>query len=328
MEGYEMIVVRAPLRVPFAGGLTDVKEYAARFGGATVSSTVQAAAWVTMLPSVDGAFEVHSPGVVERAASLAGLKNDLVREALMSVDPEHPPVRVSVWLDVGTGSGVGSSGAITVGLVHTARAYRGELPAPEALGTEAAHVEVESLKGASGYHDAHICARGGLLRLDYRGADVTARPVAMSAVTREAFQASLLLFETGWRAPTKASLQTLSANFDTALPVLHDMKQLVDELEGAFAAGDLTRVANCIGEQQRLKQLLPGNFEDERVIDLVGRMRALGVGAQLPGGKISGYLIVCCPDGQQAAVRAAVRELNEVPLELTTLGSVARSFNG
>lgn len=323
-----MIVVRAPLRVPFAGGLTDVKEYAARFGGATVSSTVQTAAWVTMLPSVDGAFEVHSPGAVERAASLAELKNDLVREALTSVDPQHPPVRVSVWLDVGTGSGVGSSGAITVGLVHAARAYRGEAPTPEALGAEAAHVEVESLKGASGYHDAHICARGGLLRLDYRGAEVTARPVGMSAATRDAFQDSLLLFETGWRAPTKASLQTLSANLGTALPVLHDMKQLVDELEAGFGRGDLAQVAYCIGEQQRLKQLLPGNFEDERVIDLVGRMRALGVGAQLPGGKISGYLIVCCPDGQHAAVRAAVRGLNEVPLELTSVGSVARSFSG
>src|SRR5690625_6705192 len=53
--------------------------------------------------------------------------------------------------------------------------------------------------------------------------------------------------------------------------------------------------ASCIGEQQRLKQLLPGNFEDERVRELMKRTRALGVGAQLPGGKISGYLLVCCP---------------------------------
>ena len=317
-----MIVVRTPLRIPFAGGLTDVKEYATRFGGATISSTVQAAAWVTMLPSVDGAFEVHSPARVERAAALSDLSNDLVRESLLAVDPQHPPVRVSVWLDVGTGSGVGSSGAITVGLVHAARAFRGESPGGAELGSEAAHVEVESLKGASGYHDAHITARGGLLRLEYRGADVSARPVALGAA-REAFEGSLLLFETGWRAPTKASLQTLTSNIGSALPVLHAMKELVDELEAAMEAGDLKRIAFCIGEQQRLKQRLPGNFEDERVIELVGRMRDLGVGAQLPGGKISGYLIVCCPDGQQAEVRTAVPELREVPLTLTGEGSTA-----
>jgi len=319
-----MIVVRAPLRVPFAGGLTDIKEYAASHGGATISSTVAAAAWITMLPSVDGAFEVHSPGHVERAERLEDLQNELVREALRSVNPDHPPVRVSVALDVGTGSGVGSSGAITVGLVHAARAFRGETPSAESLGAEAAHVEVETLAGASGYHDAHICARGGLLRLDYDGPVVTARPVAMSQATRQAFEESLLLFETGWRAPTKASLQTLSLNLTSALPVLHDMRALVDELEAAFLAGDLASVAHCVAEQQRLKQRLPGNFEDERVIELVGRMRALGVGAQLPGGKISGYLIVCCPQGEQAAVRAAVPELTEVPLRLTRSGSVAQ----
>jgi len=323
-----VIVVRAPLRIPFAGGLTDVKEYALKYGGATISSTVAAAAWVTMLESVDGAFEVHSPGRVERADSLEELSNDLVREALLAVDPQHPPVRVSVWLDVGSGSGVGSSGAITVGLVHAAHAFRGSVPTPEQLGVTAAHVEVETLKGASGYHDAHICARGGLLRLDYQGAEVSATPIRMSASARSEFEGSLLLFATGWSAPTKASLQTLSANLTSALPVLHDMKQLVNELQGALQDGDLARVAYCVGEQQRLKQLLPGNFEDERVIELVGRMKRLGVGAQLPGGKISGYLIVCCPDGQQQAVRDAVEDLREVPLRLTTSGSAARSFAG
>ena len=319
-----MIVVRTPLRIPFAGGLTDVKEYATRFGGATISSTVASAAWVTMLPSVDGEFEVHSPGRVERVTHLSELSNDLVREALLSVDPQHPPVRVSVWLDVGSGSGVGSSGAIAVALVHAARLFRGERPDPAELAREAAHVEVESLQGASGYHDAHIAARGGLLRLDYRGAEVSARPVTMSPAAREAFERSLLLFETGWRAPTKASLQTLTSNIEHALPVLHDIKHLVDELESAMQAGYLGAISHCIAEQQRLKQLLPGNFEDERVIELVGRMRRLGVGAQLPGGKISGYLIVCCPDGQQEQVRAAVSDLREVPLTLTGEGSAAR----
>lgn len=317
-----MVVARAPLRVPFAGGLTDLKEYAARFGGTTISSTVDRYAWVTMLPSEDGHFEVHAPNRVERAADLSDLENDLVREALRAVDASHPPVRLAVWLDVGTGSGVGSSGAITVALVQAAHAFRGERPSPEQLGATAAHVEVVVLQGASGYHDANIAARGGLLRLDYDGPTVSARPVAMESSFRAEFEASLLLFETGWRAPTKASLSVLSAELEEALPVLHDIKQVAHDLERALGAGDLQGAASCIGEQQRLKQLLPGNFEDERVRELMKRTRALGVGAQLPGGKISGYLLVCCPAGQQAEVRSALEDLREVPLELTTGGSV------
>ncbi len=321
-----MIVARAPLRIPFAGGLTDLSEYAERFGGVTISATIAPAAWVTMLPSVDGAFEVHSPGAVERAARLDELKNDLVREALRAVDPEHPPVRLSVWLDVGSGSGVGSSGAITVALVHAAHSFRGAAPGAATIGAQAAHVEVVALAGASGYHDANISARGGLQRLDYRGAQVTARAVAMSAEARAEFESSLLLFATGWHAPTKPSLQTLSANLEGALPVLHDVKANASELERALTAGDLAGAARCIDEQQRLKQLLPGNFEDERVVELTARVRRFGAAAQLPGGKISGYLLVCCPDGQQEAVRAALTDLREVPLTLTEEGSAARSF--
>lgn len=323
-----MIVARAPLRVPFAGGLTDLQPYAERFGGVTISSTIAPAAWVTLLPSVDGEFEVHSPGAVERAATLDELENDLAREALRAVDPHHPPVRLSVWLDVGGRSGVGSSGAITVALIHAAHAFRGDVPSAATIGAEAAHVEVVALKGASGYHDANISARGGLQRLDYRGAEVASRPVAMSDAARAAFEGSLLLFATGWQAATKPSLQTLAANLESALPVLHEIKEVAVTLERALNAGDLKGAAFCIGEQQRLKQLLPGNFVDDRVRELTARVAALGASAQLPGGKISGYLLVCCPDGQQAEVRAALSYLREVPLTLTHEGSVAHRFRG
>lgn len=317
-----MIVGRAPLRIPFAGGLTDLQPYAERFGGVTISSTIAPAAWVTLLPSLDGRFEVHAHGTVQHAAHVSDIENDLVRESLRSVDPDHPPLRVAVWLDVGGNSGMGSSGAITVALLQAARLARGETPDAATLGAEAAHVEVVTLRGASGYHDPNVSVRGGLLRLDYQGAVVTAREVSMPPGAREAFEASLLLFATGWQALTRPSLQTLALQFNAALPVLHDIKQVAIDLEGRFAAGDLGGVATCIGEQQRLKQLLPGNFVDDAVRSLVERVAAVGASAQLPGGKISGYLIVCCPDGQQQAVRAALPELREVPLRLTNEGSV------
>ena len=137
-----------------------------------------------------------------------------------------------------------------------------------------------------------------------------------------------MLFETGWRASTKASLNAMTSNLSYALPILHDMKQLVVKLRSALEAGDLAATAWCIAEQQRLKQMLPGNFLDERVTDVVGRMQRLGVAGQLPGGKISGYLVVCCPDGQQQQVRAALPDLKEVPVVLTTKGATLTSWQG
>lgn len=318
-----MIVVRTPLRIPLGGGLTDLKAYAERYGGATISSTIDLAAHVTVLPALDGRFEVVAEGRVETAERLDDLRHDLVREALRSVDPDHPPVRVAVWVDVAGQSGLGTSGAVTVALLHALRAHRGEAPDGAALGAEAAHVEVDVLQGASGYHDPNVCARGGLLRLDYDGPRVTARAVAMAPDARAAFEASLLLFASGRQARTKPSLDLLTSHLEEALPVLHDLKALVDELEAALGRGDLARAAWCIGEKQRLKERLPGHFVDDHVRDVTARVRATGAAPQLPGGKISGYVLVCCPDGQHDAVRAALADLREVPLRLTRVGSRA-----
>jgi len=316
-----VLIARTPLRIPLGGGLTDLKAYAERFGGTTVSSTIGLAARVTLLPSLDGRFEIVAEGRVETAEHLDDLRHDLVREALRSVDPEHPPVRLAVWVDVAGQSGLGTSGAVTVTLLQALRAFRGEAPDGAALGAEAANIEVEVLQGASGYHDPHVCARGGLLRLDYDGPRVSAHAVRMTLAARAAFEGSLLLFSSGRQARTKPSLDLLSSHFEEALPVLHDLKALANELERALEAGDLARAAWCIGEKQRLKELLPGHFVDEHVRDVTARVRATGAAPQLPGGKISGYVLVCCPAGQHDAVRAALPDLHEVPLRLTRDGS-------
>jgi hypothetical protein len=56
---------------------------------------------------------------------------------------------------------------------------------------------------------------------------------------------------------------------------------------------------------------------------VTARVRATGAAAQVPGGKISGYVLVCCPDAQHDAVRAALSELREVPFSLTHRGARA-----
>ena len=318
-----MIVATTPLRLPLGGGLTDLKAYAERFGGVTVSSTIGLATFVSVLPSIDGRFEVHYAGGFETATRIDEVRHDLVREALRAAGFGATPVRVALWVDVAGESGLGTSGALTVGLLHALAAFRGERPSQAHLAEVAAHIEVEVLRGASGYHDPHVCARGGLLRLDYQGAKVRARRIELPAQGREDLQRSLLLFASGRQARTKPSLDLLSAQFEQALPVLHDIKALASTLVTALERGDLAEVARCIGAKQRLKMRLPGHFSDTFVEDVVARVEATGASAQVPGGKISGYVLVCCPSGEHDAVRRALADLREVPLALSTEGTRA-----
>lgn len=316
-----MIRVRTPLRIPFAGGLTDVKSYAERFGGVTVSSTIDLGVDVTLSDSVNGRFEVVADDGSEAVERLEDVRNDLVRETLLAVDPGQRPVRIELRLEVTGKSGLGASGAIAVALLQATLAAHGQRPRAEELGAEAARIEVEVLAGNSGYHDPHVCARGGLLRLDYLGPDVTATPIQVPAGFRAKFEESLLLFATGVQAGTRESLGLLTRQMDDALEVLHDIKALAAETEDALVCGDLDRVARCIGEQQRLKQKLPGTFNDELVTEVRSRLSRLGASVQFPGGKVGAYMFVCCPDGQQREVRERLYDFRELPFGFSSEGS-------
>jgi galactokinase/mevalonate kinase-like predicted kinase len=108
---------------------------------------------------------------------------------------------------------------------------------------------------------------------------------------------------------------------DDALETVGEMKQNAYDLAEAFAHSDLAAVSKAIQAQQDLKQKLPGKFTDEYVEDVVRRVHKHGAGVQLPGGKIGAFLMVCCPDGQQAAIREEFKEFREVSLGLSDPGS-------
>ncbi len=137
----------------------------------------------------------------------------------------------------------------------------------------------------------------------------------------ERFEDAFLLFYSGRHLKSKPSLDLLTSHLEEALPILHDIRGLVPTLADAFAKGDLVGIAQAFGAQQRLKQKLPGRFVDEEVEALVARVRATGAEAQLPGGKISAFVMVVAPDGQKDAVRRALPELREVSLRLVREGT-------
>ena len=316
-----MIVTKTPLRIPLAGGLTDIRPFAERFGGVTVSAAIDRFVYVVLKPNPGGIFELRYQDTQEKAPDGRGIRHDLVRESLRLTRLLDTPMTIHILADLASESGLGASGALTVSLLGAMHRYRGETPEPAELAREAGHIEVEVLEGASGYHDPTITALGGIKLIEYDGADVRARELAMSDATRQAFWGSLLFFYSGRHARTKPSLDLLSSRLPDAIPVLHELKRIAYELERAFAAGDVVRVAEIIGEQQALKQQLPGKFVDDYVLDVTRRAREVGAYAQLPGGKISAFVIVACPEGQHEAVRAALADLEEVRLGLEPEGT-------
>ncbi len=316
-----MIISKTPLRIPFGGGLTDLKKYASQFGGATVSVTIDKNLYAGIKKNVDGYINLKYKDVHEKVSSIRDVKNDLIREALILTRLDQTPVDVYVMADLNSESGLGSSGSLTVGLLNAMHAYKGEQVSVEQLIEEAAHIEIDVLDSASGFHDPSICALGGLNLIEYDGEHVSARPISLPPVQEEVLQKRLLFFYNGRHYKTKPSLDLLNSHMEEAEPELHRIKQVAYDLEEAQGRGDFHGFGELIQEQQRLKQELPGKFSDDYVVETVQKINDLGGFVQLPGGKIGAFLMVYCPEDQQNRLRRELSDMKELQFSFSGEGT-------
>ena len=316
-----MIISKTPLRIPFAGGLTDVKPYAHTYGGITVSSTIDKYIYVCLKKNTDGFYNLKYLDVHEKVSAVEKIEHDLIRESIKLTNLAEVPFDITIMGDLTTDSGLGSSGVVTIGILKALHAYKGDDIEPIKLFEEAARIEVEILEGASGYHDPAISALGGFRMIEYSSNGITSKIIDMSDGRLERFASSLLFFYSGVHNKSKPSLHMLMSQLDTALPVLGRIKEIGYELVEAFESGSLGHVAKIIGEQQNLKEKLPGNFYDEYVESITKRVRRHGAYVQLPGGKVSAFVIVCCPNGEHDAIRNELSDLVEVDINFVPEGS-------
>jgi CTP:molybdopterin cytidylyltransferase MocA len=121
-----VIAARTPLRIPLGGGLTDLRAYAERFGGVTISSTIGQAPTSTVLPPLGGASRCTTPAPSRplAASTSSGTTWCARRCAPRAWQRTRCAWRCgSTWRGE---SGLGASGAITVAVLQALAAYRGE----------------------------------------------------------------------------------------------------------------------------------------------------------------------------------------------------------
>ncbi len=316
-----MIFAKTPLRIPFGGGLTDLKKYSERFGGATVSVTIDKYIYVGLKTNIDGYINLKYMDVHEKVSTIDDVRHDFIRECLRLMKLDQIPVDIYIMADLNSESGLGGSGALTVSLLHAMHRYKGEEPTQQQLLEEASHIEVEVLDSASGYHDPSICALGGLKLIEYNGGGISGREIEIPDIQKEVLQSRLLFFYSGKHFKSKPSLDLLNTQMDTALETMHQIKQVAYDLEQALLEGNLREVGRLIQEQQLLKQKLPGRFYDDYVGELIERINKLGGYAQLPGGKIGAFVLVYAHEDQQNKIRSQLSDLQEVKVNFSFDGS-------
>ena len=154
-----MIGTRTPFRISFAGGGSDLKEFYSRQAGCVLSTTIDKYMYIFIHPYFDERIQVKYSRT-ELVGAVGEIKHPIVREALRKFGING--IDVNSIGDIPAGTGLGSSGSFTVGLLNALYAYTGRYPDPETLAREACALEIDMLKEPIGKQDQYAAAYGGL----------------------------------------------------------------------------------------------------------------------------------------------------------------------
>jgi len=320
-----VIISKTPLRVSFVGGGTDLPAFCDEHGGAVVSTAVDKWIHVIVARRFEGNVRV-SYSETEIVDNASAVRHELVREA-MRLTGLPRAIDVVTLADVPShGTGLGSSSAVTVGLLNALYGYQGVYKAPLQLAEEASRIEIDVLGKPIGRQDQYAAAVGGFNLIEFlpRGGGVRVEPIVSPPGTLERVHTSLLLFYTGRQRPASRVLsgQRDAIRDGAAVEALVGMRDLAYELRERLGAGDAEAIGPLLHRNWELKRNLVPGLTDPEIDSWYDEARAAGAsGGKLLGAGAGGFFLVAAPPDCHAQVRAAMRDLRELPLHFAARGT-------
>lgn len=316
-----MIIVQTPLRVSFFGGGTDFPNYFLSEGGCVLTSAIDKYIFVIIKDRFDEKLRIGytRTEIVDHIDEIA---HELIREALRKTNVTRG-VEILTMGDIPAGSGLGSSSVVTVGALHALYTYQNMLVSRDRLAQEACDIEVGILGKPIGYQDQYIASFGGLQFVEFqKDGTVQCTTVEVSPEVRKLLSQNLMLFFTGTTRKAESILTEQKENIKNNLSVLRELKQMAHAARESLLAGKVDEIGALLHTSWQLKKKLASNITN----DELDENYQLAISAGALGGKITGaggggFLMLYCPVDKQAAVRAALRQMHDLPVQLEKDGS-------
>jgi D-glycero-alpha-D-manno-heptose-7-phosphate kinase len=320
-----VLISRTPLRISLGGGGTDLPSYYSRHGGFVVSAAIDRYVYIAINRTfTDDYFLKYS--ALERVNAVDEIQHPIIQNALQ-LHPVGPGLEIVSVADIPAGTGLGSSGSFTVGLLRALHGFKREPVTHGDLAEEAAHIEIDLLQEPAGKQDQYIASFGGLTCFEFRedGA-VHVSPLSISTATMHDLDEHLLMFFTGYSRSASKLLadqrQRTESDDAEMIANLDRIKDIGHETCRALEAGDTARFAELMHEHWlHKKERSPGvsNEELNRWYDLAIENGALG--GKLVGAGGGGFLLFYTRDQTRLRPAMSAEGLAEVRFSFDHDGS-------
>jgi D-glycero-alpha-D-manno-heptose-7-phosphate kinase len=314
-----VLIARAPVRISFGGGGTDLSAYYRQHGGLVVSTTISTYVYTILTPSGPHGVQIISADY--RALCQRPTCEDLIwngdlrlPKAITYYFNLCDGVTIFLASQVPPGTGLGSSGSVAVSMIKALAFWCGLDLGPEQVAELACYIEIEKMAMPVGKQDQYAAAFGGLNCIKFSRDGVVVEPLRVGPETREALERGMMLFFTGTSRHSSTILrrqQKASQEGDRdTLHRLDAIKELGLEIRAALEGGELEAFGGLLHqswmEKRQLTEGITNSFLDQ-CYQVAREHGALG--GKVTGAGGGGFLMLYCPEDRQEAVTEALAAL-------------------
>lgn len=300
-------MTRAPTRIDFGGGWTDVPPYSDEIGGYVCNMAIARYATVTVSRGADAATaQPAEQHFGDRSIAAAAARRFRMSDAWVSVHSDFP-----------VGAGLGGSSAVGVATVAALAAARGERMTPTAIAELSREIEISDLGIPGGRQDHYAAAYGGALGLRFGAGRVDVRNIPLAAKVRAELERRCIVVYTGQSRISgdtiKAVMNAFRERDPQVLGALRRMREIAEQMPDLLAAGNIDALGALVAEQWVHQRSLHPAIPTPTIDEIIARGREAGsVGAKALGASGGGCVLVIARGDRVEQVRAAVSPLGTV----------------
>jgi len=311
---------RAPIRMDFSGGWTDVPPFSEKEGGAVINATINRYTYATLVPRSDKTIRIISADFdtyleVKDFKQLEYDGNlDLIKAAIKVLGVQQG-MDLYVRCDAPPGSGTGSSSSISVALIGLLNTLQKEKLSPHEIAKLGRVLELKELHIAGGKQDYYASVLGGINYLEFEDPAVSNSRLKVSDEVIAEMEKHMVLCYTGKSRLSGNIIAKVMGAYEKGeektTSALFNLKRIAQEMKSALLTGDMKKFAFLLDENWKNQKRLDdstSNSQIEHLFEVAYNNGALGGKALGAGG--GGCILFYCDDNREHEVRIALEKEN------------------